>query len=170
MGVYEATKKLLGWRLFWLRQGHGSGRSAEAAFHQTRQLVGSTGYRLVQVVCVLGYSHGWAAFVARFDQATHVMRAAFLAILVAQMHFYAGDVFGKTADGILDLSCGPCGHGGVAFDVVIGVDLNLHAYSLGLTCSIAAYAPAESVRWRPLAAYQATALQMQRVHLEEHVF
>nr|WP_238602360.1 hypothetical protein [Xanthomonas campestris] len=62
----------------------------------------------------------------RLDTAGPIRRTATLTVLVAQMHFHAGDVVGKVRQlrgtGLLDV----LHNGGVMRHVVVGLDLDLH--------------------------------------------
>jgi hypothetical protein len=77
-------------------------------------------------------SHGdrLAAFEAGFHHATHVILAAFVAVLVAQVHLHPRDVITESVQRLshytpnLSIQCY------LTFDVVVGANLYLHSVFL----------------------------------------
>ncbi len=69
---------------------------------------------------------GFASFHACFDHATFVRAPAFLAVLIAEVDFDAGDMFRQVAERVFHNSFGLLVKFGAAFDIVVCVNLDLH--------------------------------------------
>jgi hypothetical protein len=64
------------------------------------------------------------------NQATLVAAPGFFAVLIAQVHFDARDVFTEVAEGMIHPGLNPMHQPLMALNVVIRIDLNLHVFSL----------------------------------------
>jgi hypothetical protein len=72
-----------------------------------------------------------AAFKMGFDLATEVVIAALLvAVLVAQVNIHLSDVFAESVESILYYTADLSDQRLMAFDVVVGIDLDLHGVLL----------------------------------------
>ena len=63
---------------------------------------------------------------ARFHDAALVIAAALVPIPVAQVRFDSRDVRAVVAQRVLDFTGSPCHQGLVTFNVMVGMDLDLH--------------------------------------------
>lgn len=105
-------------------------RTSERAVDQPVQFVCRASDSLVQIVRVLGDRQWGAALQAGLNQATFVVLARLLAVLVAQMNLDPRDVIAVPGQGVFDFACGPSRQCLVAFNVVVGIDLDLHDFFL----------------------------------------
>jgi hypothetical protein len=102
----------------------------EGALDQSGQFICSAVDGLVQGSCLVSDRDGLAAFEAGFHHAALVVLAALLAALVAQVDLHSRDVMTDSAQGTLHCLPYPSGQRLVTFDVVVGVDLDLHGVLL----------------------------------------
>ena len=93
---------------------------------QSGQLIGSAVNRLVYGRGVMRDRDRLMAFQAGFHHAALVVRAAFVAALVGQVHLHSRDVIAESAQGIFHDATDLSGQGLVTCDVMVGIDLNLH--------------------------------------------
>jgi len=99
---------------------------AEGMLDQSGQLIGSTVNGLVQGSCSVSDRDGLAAFEASFHHAALVVVAAFTGIFVAQVHLHSRDVIAESAEGILYDGTHLSGQRFMTFDIMVGIDLDLH--------------------------------------------
>ena len=73
--------------------------------------------------------NGLAAFEAGFHHAAHVVIAAFLvAVLIAQVDLHSSDVIADSARGSLHYATDLSGQRLATFDIMVGIDLDLHGF------------------------------------------
>jgi hypothetical protein len=98
----------------------------KGALDQPGQILRSAIDSLVKGLCLVSDSHGLASFEASFQHATFFVLAALIAVFVAQVDLHSCEVVAISSQGIChyatDLSCQRL----VAFDVMVGINLNLH--------------------------------------------
>jgi hypothetical protein len=99
---------------------------AEGMLDQSGQLIGSTVNGLVQGSCSVSDRDGLAAFEASYHHAALVVVAAFTGIFVAQVHLHSRDVIAESAEGILYDGTHLSGQRFMTFDIMVGIDLDLH--------------------------------------------
>jgi hypothetical protein len=99
---------------------------AEGMLDQSGQLIGSTVNGLVQGSCSVSDRDGLAAFEASYHHAALVVVAAFTGIFVAQVHLHSRDVIAESAEDILHYAPDLGGQRFMTFDIMVGVDLDLH--------------------------------------------
>ena len=103
----------------------------EGALDQSGQLICSAVDGLVQGRGLVSDRDGLAAFEAGFHHATHVVIAALLvAVLIAQVDLHSRDVIAESAQGALHYATDLSGQRLVTFDVMVGIDLDLHGVLL----------------------------------------
>jgi hypothetical protein len=86
---------------------------------------------LVQSGCLISDRDGLTTFEADIHHAAHVLiTALFVAVLIAQVDIHQGDVIAETAQSILDYSTDLISQRLVTFDVMVGIDLDLHGVLL----------------------------------------
>jgi hypothetical protein len=102
----------------------------ELAFDHVIQLTGCTLYGQIQILRMVGNRYGLATFEAGFHQATLVVDAGFVAILITEMHFNTCDVLAKSAQRALYYGFHLVGKCIRAFNVFIGIYLNVHDFLL----------------------------------------
>jgi hypothetical protein len=103
----------------------------EGALDQVNQLICSTVYGFIQGVCLMSDRDGLAAFKMGFDLATEVVIAALLvAVLIAQVNIHLRDVFAESAESILYYATDLISQCLMSFDVMVGIDLDLHSVLL----------------------------------------
>jgi hypothetical protein len=103
----------------------------EGASNQVNQLVCSANNGLIQGGCLISDCDGVAANKAGFDHAAHIVMAALLVtVLIAQVNIHLRDVFTESAESILYYAADMCDQRLMSFDVVVGIDLDLHGVLL----------------------------------------
>ncbi len=80
---------------------------------------------------MLSHNLRLVSFNTGFQNATLVVRAAFVGAVFSQMDLDAGDVTAVTTQGGLNFASGPSRQRLVTFDVMVGIDLDLHGFILG---------------------------------------
>jgi hypothetical protein len=99
---------------------------SEGALDQSGQLTGSAVDSLDHGVCLVSDCDGLAAFEAGFHHAALVMLGTLVAALVGQMDLNSRNVIAQVAQRALHYSTDLGDQSLVAFDVMVGIDLNLH--------------------------------------------
>ena len=100
---------------------------AKGAFDYSGQLLRRTVDGFVQGRGLVRDRNGLAAFETGFHHAAHVINAAlFVAVLIAQVDLHSCDVIAESAQSILYYATDVIGQRLVTFDVMVGIDLNLH--------------------------------------------
>jgi hypothetical protein len=103
----------------------------KGALDQIGQLICSAVNGLVQGGCLISDSDRLAAFKTGFHHAAHVINAAlFVAVLIAQVDLHSCDVIAESAQSILYYATDVIGQRLVTFDVMVGIDLDLHGVLL----------------------------------------
>jgi hypothetical protein len=82
----------------------------------------------------------------RFNHTAFVVRAAFVAVLIAEVDFHPCDVISKSIESMLKHTHNVGSELLASFDVVIRIYLYIHYVSFVFVCSI----PADSRRFRPI--------------------
>jgi hypothetical protein len=102
----------------------------EGVLDQSGQLIHSAVDGLVQSRCMVSDRDGLAAFEAGFHYAALVVLAALVAALVTQVDLHSRDVIADSAQGTLHYATDLSGQRLVIFDVMVGIDLDLHGVLL----------------------------------------
>jgi hypothetical protein len=103
----------------------------EGALNHSNQLVRGTVDGFVQGHGLVSDRDRLAAFEAGFNHAAYVVIAALLvAVLIAQVDFHSCDVIADFAQGTLHYATDLMGQRVVTFDVMVGIDLDLHSILL----------------------------------------
>ena len=102
----------------------------DGALDHSVQLVSGTRHSLVQIVFVVGDSHGWTALQAGLKHAALVALAALMAIFFTEVNFNACDLVNMPTQSGFNFAACPGHQRFVAVDVMIGMNLNLHLVSL----------------------------------------
>jgi hypothetical protein len=106
-------------------------QSSEGALDQAGQLIRRAVNSLVQGRCLVNDRDRLAAFEAGFDHAAYIVIATLLgAVLIAQVDFDLRNVIAEPAQGILHDATDLSGHCLVPFDIMVGIDLDLHGILL----------------------------------------
>ena len=100
----------------------------DSALNHFVQLFCRTGDRLVQITFMMGDSHGRAALQASFHHATLLVMSTFMTALFAQVHLDPSDLVKVPAQGVFDFGSGPRGERLVSVDVMVSMNLDLHAF------------------------------------------
>jgi hypothetical protein len=99
----------------------------DGALDQSVQLICSAVDGLVNSCGLVSDRDGLAALDSGFHQATHFAMAALLvAVLIAQMDLHSRDLIAESAQGALHNATELIGQRLATFNIVIGVDLDLH--------------------------------------------
>ena len=98
----------------------------DGVLDQSGQLICSSVDGLVQGRCMVSDRDGLPAFEAGFHHAALVMLGTLVAALVGQMDLNSRNVIAQVAQRALHYSTDLGDQSLVAFDVMVGIDLNLH--------------------------------------------
>jgi hypothetical protein len=104
--------------------------SPEGVLDQSGQLIRSSVDGLVQGRCMVSDGDGLAGFEACFHHASLVVLTAFVAALVTQVDLHSRDVIADSAQRTLHYATDLSGQRLVIFDVMVGIDLDLHGVLL----------------------------------------
>jgi hypothetical protein len=103
----------------------------QGAIDQSAQLISSAVNGLIQGLGMVSDRNRLTAFEACFHHATHVVIAVLLvAVLIAQVDFHPGDVIADFAQGTFYDATDMSGQCLVTFDIVVGINLDLHGIFL----------------------------------------
>jgi hypothetical protein len=102
-------------------------QTAKDVLERTVQLVGRSINGLANALRLMRNRNRLVSFQSRFDQATFVCASTFPAVLIAEVHFHAGNMLGEVSEGGLHHAFGPLGYLFGSFNVGICIDLDLHA-------------------------------------------
>lgn len=98
----------------------------ECAFDQSDQLLCRAGDGLVQGVGVVGSSHRLVAFEVGFHHTAFIILATLEAVLVTHVNLQPRDAITEMTQGSFHFASGPSRQRLVTFNVMVGVDLDLH--------------------------------------------
>jgi hypothetical protein len=104
--------------------------SSEGALDQSGQLTCSAVDSLGHGCFLVSDRDGLAAFEAGFHHAALVVLGALVAALVAQVDLHSRDVIAEMAQSTLHYATDLSGQSLVTFDVMVGIDLDLHGVLL----------------------------------------
>jgi hypothetical protein len=105
----------------------------ECAFDQSDQLLCRTSDALVQGVRVVGSRQRLMAFEVGFHHTAFIVVATLEAVLVTHVNLQPRDVIAEMTQDSFHFASGPSRQRLVTFNVMVGVDLDLH----GSLCSLA---------------------------------
>jgi hypothetical protein len=106
-------------------------QAPQGAIDQSTQLISSTVNGWMQGFSMVGDRNRLVTFEACFHHATHVIVAALLvAVLIAQVDFHSRDVIADLAQGTFYDATDMSDHCLVTFDIVVGINLDLHGVLL----------------------------------------
>jgi hypothetical protein len=103
----------------------------DSALDQSVQLICSAVDGLVQACGLVSDRDGLAAFDSGFHHATHfVMAALLVAVLIAHMDLHSRDLIAESAQGAFHYATTLIGQHLATFNIMIGVDLDMHGILL----------------------------------------
>jgi hypothetical protein len=105
-------------------------QASKRAVDQACQLVRSALNGLMQARSMVRHNDGLMVFKARFQDATLVVLTALAAVFVGEVDFDARDLIARVIECVLDNVADVSGQAFAPFDVVVGIDLYLHAFLL----------------------------------------
>jgi hypothetical protein len=103
---------------------------SEGALDQSGQLTGSAVDSLDHRGFLVSDRDGLAAFEAGFHHAALVVLSTLVAALVAQVDLHSRDVIAEMAQSTLHYAADLSGQSLATFDVMVGIDLDLHGVLL----------------------------------------